>query len=111
MARDKGTSDYSRIEDYISTIDDQIEFETGNRWDDLSPTEKEDVLLSHFFKGLPQYRSSAHQLRIGLDEIEGRPLDTKGAGMEYNVDTITRGGKKYTVLRNPNGRIRRWVRE
>jgi hypothetical protein len=109
LKRRHRASDYNRVEDHISQITPDIEFEYGKSWDDLTNSEKEEVLLDHFFKGIPEYKNSAKDMRIGLTQVENRPI---GGAREIRVSHITRRGHNYTVIRDSKtGKIRQWVRE
>jgi len=104
MPRPRG--DYSRIDEYLEDIDTDIEFEYGEKYDDLEPQDQRQVLLDHFFKGLPQYTGSAEELRDGINY--GR----KTGDFTVRVDTMTRRGREYTIIRDKEtGRIKQWVKE
>ena len=98
--------DYSRVEDYLSDIEPDIEFEYDNKYEDLEREEQRQVLLDHFFKGLPQYYESAEEMREGLEYARAT------GEMRVRVDRITRRGRIYRIIRDTeSGRIRQWVRE
>ncbi|RLG01269.1 MAG: hypothetical protein DRN49_01620, partial [Thaumarchaeota archaeon] len=60
MPRKKG--DYRRVEEELRRIEEDIEFEYGKPFDELSYSEKKQVLLDHFFHGLPEYKESARDM-------------------------------------------------
>ena len=100
------TGDYDRVEDALEDIKEDVEFEYGEKYEDLEARDQRQVLLDHFFKGLPQYSESAEDMRRGL-------AYTKETGeSKVTVDTITRRGREYRIIRdNETGRIRQWVKE
>ena len=105
MPRRRTGGDYSRVEDALEDIKEDVEFEYGEKYEDLDARDQRQVLLDHFFKGLPQYTESAEDMRRGL-------AYTKETGeSKVTVDTITRRGREYRIIRdNETGRIRQWVK-
>ena len=100
------TGDYSRVEDALQDISEDVEFEYGEKYADLEARDQRQVLLDHFFKGLPQYSESAEDMRQGLAYLH------ETGESKVRVDTITRRGHEYRIIRdNETGRIRQWVRE
>ena len=100
------TGDYERVDEAISDINEDIEFEYGEKYEDLEPEDQRQALLDYFFKGLPQYRGSAEDMRQGLAYLH------ETGESKVRVDTITRRGHEYQIIRdNETGRIRQWVRE
>jgi len=99
------TGDYSRVDEALQDIQDDIEFEYGKKYEDLDRQDQRQVLLDHFFKGLPQYRESAEDMRRGL-------AYTKRTGeKEVTVSTVKLRGKEHRVIRGSDGRFRQWVKE
>jgi len=100
------TGDYSRVEDALEDIKEDVEFEYGEKYEDLEARDQRQVLLDHFFKGLPQYSESAEDMRQGLAYLH------ETGESKVRVDTITRRGHEYRIIRDTEtGRIRQWVRE
>lgn len=104
MPRER-TGDYSRVDDALEDIKEDIEFEYGDKYENLDASDQKQVLLDHFFRGLPQYEQSADDMRRGLKY-------SKETGESHvSVDTITRRGHDYRIIRDSkSGRIRQWVR-
>jgi hypothetical protein len=100
------TGDYSRVEEALEEIKEDIEFEYGKPYGDLTHREQRQVLLDHFFKGLPQYRGSAEEMREGLGYAErtGEP--------KIRVDVLKIKGKEHRIIRDSKtGRFRQWIKE
>jgi hypothetical protein len=105
MPRER-TGDYSRVDEALEDIKEDVEFEYGDKYENLDASDQKQVLLDHFFRGLPQYEKSADDMRRGLKYSK-----ETGEG-HVSVDTITRRGHEYRVIRDAkSGRIRQWVRE
>lgn len=97
--------DYDRVDDYLGTISSDIEFEYGKPYNKLDRQDQREVLLDHFFKGLPQYEKSAEELRIGIAEA-------RVGESNISVDTISFHGHDHRVIRDTkSGRFKQWVRE
>ncbi len=102
------TGDYSRIEEYIMEIADQIEMEQGERYEDLDKETQTQVILDHFFRGIPQYWNSADNVRAGIAHTVGGGVTSRQLGVK--VGRIVRRGRTYRVIRDAQtGRIRQWV--
>ena len=106
MRSRKKRSDYSRVDEALSRISEDIEFEMeGKTYGELDEADQRSVLLDHFFNGNPQYTSSAEDMRIGLEAYQS------GSPSEISVDQITRRGINFRVIRDAKtGRIRHWVK-
>lgn len=99
--------DYSRVEEYLQEIADDIEMETGEKFEDLDRESQIQTLLEHFFRGIPQYWQSAEDMRDGIIYTQRH----RGA-VNVTVGRIHRRGHTYRVVRDgQTGRIRQWVRE
>lgn len=108
MVRPRG--DYSRVEEYLAEIEEQVEIEQGLPYSELEPDEQRQTLLEHFFRGIPQYEPAAEQMRLGLKGIVSSR--TVHGYMHTRASTITLKGKTHHVVRDTiTGRIRQWVRE
>lgn len=101
--------DYERAEEEIEDLESEIEFEYGESYDDLSPTQQREAISDHFFNGNPKHKNSVERLRTGINHIRGaRQIDED----ESYFSSINRGGKSYMVVRDKaTGRIRQWVRD
>lgn len=98
--RERG--DYSRAEEYLEEIEEQIEFEYGQPFNKLPREAQTQAVLDHFFKGIGQYWDSANRLRVGM-----RAAGSTG-GLPIRVSSI-RGRR---VIRDAKtGRFRQWVKE
>lgn len=100
--RQKG--DYSRAEEYLDEISEEIEFEHGAKFGELSASEQREALLDHFFKGIPQYERSAEQMRRGIS------ITTALKGAITSIGVVNLRGKHHTILRDvKTGRIKKWI--
>jgi hypothetical protein len=99
------TGDYSRVDEALQDIQEDIEFEYGEKYERLEARDQRQVLLDHFFKGLPQYRESAEDMRRGL-AYEKETGETK-----VSVSTVKVRGHEHRVIRGSDGRFRQWVKE
>jgi len=105
MPRERRTGDYSRVDEALEDIKDDVEFEYGEKYEDLPAQDQRQVLQDHFFRGLPQYRESAEDMRRGLKYSR-----ETGEG-KVSVDTFDLRGKSHKVIRDAKtGRFRQWVR-
>lgn len=106
----QNTGDYSRIEEYLIEIADEIEMEEGEPYEDLPKARQTQVILDHFFKGIPQYWGSADNVRQGISATLGGGVSSRVLGVK--VGYINRRGHTYRVIRDANtGKIRQWVKE
>jgi len=104
--REKG--DYSRAEEYLEEIKEQIEYENGGTpYSELSKEEQVQSILDHFFKGIPQYWGSARSLRVGMQRAQA------GIIAPVKISRIMfRGGRKSICVRDAKtGRFKQWVKE
>jgi len=98
--------DYERAEEEIEQIEEEIEQEYGRKYDELEPHEQRQLILDHFFKGLPEYWDSAEELRQGIASLREEKLP------RFELQHITRKGKTYRIIRDTKtGRFKRWIRE
>jgi len=103
--RQKGN--YERAEEYLEEIDDDIEFEYGAPYSQLSEDDKKQAILEHFFKGLPQYDGSARDLRDGIhytSTTREPEISIDRVNFRYGERTVQR-----RVVRGADGRFRKWV--
>lgn len=102
MRREKG--DYSRAEEYMESIGEQIEFEWGTPYKDLSKEEQVQAILDHFFKGIPQYYGSARSLRQGITATQTGLFQ----GTPIKISRI----RHHIAIRDAKtGRFKKWVKE
>lgn len=103
------SGDYSRVEEYLADIEEEIRDEWGEDYDNLDRETQTQVLLEWFFKGIPQYHGSAEDMRDGLAHVRGRGRQPT---LDVRVGRITRRGHTYKVIRDARtGRIRQWVKD
>jgi hypothetical protein len=105
MPRPRKAGDYSRVDDALQDIRDEIEFEYGEKYENLDATDQRQVLLDHFFKGLPSYRESAEDMREGL------AYQKETGESHVSVSTVRLRGKEHRVIRGSDGRFKQWVKE
>ena len=102
----RSRGDYRRVEEYLREISEEIEMESGDKYGNLPHDAQVQVLLDHFFKGIPQYWGSAEDLRDGIR------VSRQIGEWNVRVDTITRRGRSSKIIRDAKtGRIRKWVKE
>jgi len=103
-------TDPERLDEEIDYIDPDIEFDYGKKYDELSDSEKEEVINQHFFIGNPNVQRShpeaSREIRIALDSFRSGGISRD----EITVSRFSRRGRNYTVIRDKKtGRIMKWA--
>jgi len=101
----KATGDYERVEEALSELKEDIEFEYGKPYKELERKEQRQALLDYFFKGEFRYTQSAEDMREGLAYME------KTGEAKVYIDTIRLKGFEHRIIRDvKTGKIRKWVK-
>jgi len=100
--REKG--DYSRAEEYLEDISDQIEYEYGEPYNKLPREAQVQAILDHFFKGIKEYRPSAVALRVGMGAV-------KGFGSKFSGVYVSFVRGRRVIRDEKTGRFKQWVKE